>query len=146
MRKLFSAPYLWSRRPFANIASICGDWFITLPCNLWRYLPWLLHDADFDWGFLGEVMEVKLRAMSERFSDAKIVESWEMMASETKEAADILARMRDEDSILSRHGYDRYESFTGDEKREMWQRVSADQEVDRKRFGELMSRIQCWWD
>lgn len=143
---LFSVPWRWSRRPFANLASICGDVFVTLPRNLRRYLPWLLHDADFDWEFLGEVMEIKLRAMSVRFAEAKVVESWEEMAAETKEAADILARMRDDDSILARHGYDRYESFASDEKREMWERVRADQEADRKRFGELMSKIECWWD
>lgn len=144
--KLFDIPYRWSRRPFANIASICGDLFVNLPRNIYRYLPWLLHDADFDWEFLGEVMEIKLRAMSNRFADAKIVEDWEEMASETKEAADILARMRDDDPIRDRHGQDRYEAFSADERAEFYARVNADQEADKKRFGELMSKIQCWWD
>lgn len=88
--RLFEFPYRWSRRPFANIGSVCRDWF--------------------------------------------------------KEAADILARMRDEGSILERHDYSRYEFFSDKEKREMWELVRADQEIDRKRFGELMSSIQCWWD
>lgn len=123
--------------------------FIHLPSNVWRYRNWLANDADFAWVFLAEIMERKLRAMADCFERGKIVERWEEMVTECREAADILHRMRGGDTGLDREnrlGYTRYKDMTPAERRDLWDRVSVEEEADRRRFGELMAKLEWWWD
>lgn len=91
-------------------------------------------------------MEVSLRSMSEYFDRSRLVVGWEEQVAETLEAADILHRMQQESIIRERHGFANFRQMTEDEKTECCARISADEESDLKRLGELIAGMQCWWD
>lgn len=142
-------PYEWNFYGiFRNLRWCCGlvPQFFR---NAWRYRGWLAQDADFDWEYLAEVMERKLRYMSAHFRAHNTTERSEQNADECGEAAGILALMRGGESGLeleNRFGYDRYAEMTPDEQRQMWEGVRAEEEKNRKRFGELLTKLEWWWD
>jgi hypothetical protein len=117
--------------------------------NVWRYRRWLARDGDYDWAFLAEVMELKLGFMSAHFAEHRLDSNWEQTAADTREAAQILHRMRDDDANYTRHeefGFLRYHEMDEVEKNVFWDACREAEEKDRKRLGELMSRLDEWWD
>jgi hypothetical protein len=90
---IFSVPYRWRPRTFfMNIGWIFYDiWRGIL--NIIRWTPVIWHDRDYDWAYLAEVMEYKLRRMSKLFGTGHHVSS-ERDARRMLICAELLKRLR----------------------------------------------------
>jgi hypothetical protein len=113
---------------FRNRSRVYGAWlkvkgFCT---NVWRYRAWLVMDRDFDWAYLGHVIQMKLRFMADHFDTHKFYEGFEQDVVDLREAADVLERLMSHPDEY----YDNPQAHVN----------------DRARFGELMSKIENWWD
>ena len=66
---IFQVPYRWLPRTFfKNIGWILYDiWHGIL--NVIRWAPVIWRDRDYDWAYLAEIMEYKLRRMSKLFKN-----------------------------------------------------------------------------
>lgn len=65
--------------------------------NLIRWAPIVWFDADFDWEFLAEIMEYKLRRMSAQFDERNITVDSRRHAREMKICAELLKRLREDE-------------------------------------------------
>lgn len=120
-RAFFRPAYRWDARPVHNLLD-CARTIANFFQRVWRYRAWLANDAEFDWMYLAEIIETKLRAMADHFAKHGMVTDAPQMVAECREAADILARLGD------------------------YTKSHEETERDRARFGELMAHIEWWWD
>lgn len=126
--------------------------------NTWRYRNWLAKDRDFDWEYLAMIMQVKLTYMAKHFREHQMISRWEEIASECEEAAQILHLMRGGDTGIDLELQLGYKEHTGPlfdenglyqsspQREGLYEDLQAKQEQMRKRLGELMAKLEWWWD
>jgi len=68
-------PYRWLPRTIIpNLTSAGYDIFYGV-INIIRWIPVIWSDRDYDWAFLAQIMEYKLRRMSKLFKNGHLVRS-----------------------------------------------------------------------
>jgi hypothetical protein len=66
--KIFKIPYRWLPSTIIpNLLSMKDDVVIGIK-NIFRWIPVIWFDRDFDWSYLASIMEYKLRRMSSNFN------------------------------------------------------------------------------
>jgi len=98
--------------------------------NILAYRKVLWHDRDFDYSYLLEVMELKLRRMSRHFDEHAIVVDSDKIARECLVAAELCRRLLEDEyglkDVLNGNYRKRYDLYY---------------------LSRLMSRkMFCWWD
>ncbi len=128
-------PRLWPR----IVWSACEDIWHGIK-NIFRWAPVIWFDADFDWEYLAEVMEYKLRRMSKRAGDARIVVGWNSTARQTLICAELLKRLREDD-------YCERAKACGLPDGAVYRHASSNQKHDLQYLGKILSRhMLSWWD
>lgn len=133
-------PYRWTRRTLWS--NLSGGWFdITNGFrNLWRWIPIIWYDADYDWEYLAAVMEFKLRAMSKRAGDARIVMSWHDTERRCLICAELLKRLRADDY------FENAQIRFGNTGMAV-KHANAVSKHDKRYLGELIGKyLDYWWD
>jgi hypothetical protein len=89
-------PYRWKPRTIIpNLTSAGYDiWYGII--NIIRWIPVIWFDRDYDWAYLAEIMEYKLRRMSKLFEDGHHV-LCKRDARRTLICAELLKRLRTEE-------------------------------------------------
>jgi hypothetical protein len=127
-------PYRWSRRPLKNLSHI---WYgVTRGVgNLWRWLPIIWHDKDWDWEPLAEMMEFKLRRMARVIGNGST-------ASGPRDAKDMLICAE----ILKRLRADEYHGDPPYERSRLL--LEESQAADEQRLlGKIIgTKMRGWWD
>ena len=134
--------------------------------NVFKWLPIVWRDRDWDYGYFDEMILFKLKQMEKYFrSEPHIIEDWEKVADEIKETIDTFQRSID-DNYAEELGYVyepfKFESIEGsglsrlvsnkteEEKRkdyEIIKKAMQMQSRDRRRAFVLMARhSRGWWD
>ena len=90
---MFRIPYRWLPRTFfANIRSMLYDLYYGIQ-NILKWLPIIWFDRDFDWAYLGTMMEFKLRNMASFFKEYGHHTNSDLDARRCLVCADILKRL-----------------------------------------------------
>ncbi len=115
--------------------------------NLWRWVPVIWRDRDYDWAFLAEMMETKLRWMGDCLEHGYHV-GCERDARRVRVCAALLRRLLN-DEYMQNAGYDEKTWKTLPEKRrkqfvEHSQRMAGQ---DQTHLGRMIGKyLRTWWD
>lgn len=142
MSKWFRVRYNWGTpsRVVRNIVGILEDVFIEGPRNVWRWMPVIWMDADFDYAFLLRVMEFKLRKLSSCLENGHHTDG-QRYGRQTLIAAALCKRIR-EDKVYWKNA-------------EVWpengphqsHHARSTQKQDQEMLGKLIGKyITHWWD
>jgi len=130
-------PYRWLPRTIVpNLISAGYDiWYGII--NIFRWIPVIWSDRDYDWAFLTKIMEYKLQRMSKLFKHGPHVLS-ERDSRRMLICAELLKRLRTESYVCYRSGQPITKaSAQRDEKVAMYY-----QEYLGKMIGKY---LRCWW-
>lgn len=135
--KLFRVPYRWLPRTFfKNVSHIYHD----IVCgfrNIFRWIPVIWFDRDWDYSDLLEVMEFKLKRMSKCLENGHLLNS-PRYARQTQIAALLCKRIREDDY----YGGKRYAGWSHGALH-----GQAVREQDKEMLGKLIGKyIDHWWD
>src|SRR4051812_6087456 len=101
---MFIVPYRWLPRTiWTNIDSCWWDFRHGIH-NLWRWLPVIWFDHDFDWAFTGLILEIKLRRLADCMENGYHLNG-ARDAKQARTCAALLKRLRDDD-YFDNAGYD----------------------------------------
>jgi hypothetical protein len=153
--RIFSPPYRWASRPFANIGWCFWD-IVHGVKRLWLWKDIVWNDYDWDWEPLAKVIAFKLRRMEPVMRNGIHVNG-ERHAREIAICYTLLERlMRDEylDDVVRHAGIpwplDLHTALTDDERRRFSVAVKkADEQAkaDLELFGKMLTRhLRSWWD
>jgi len=134
--------------------------------NIFKWFQIVWKDRDFDYNYLDKIILFKLKKMEKYFrNEPHIIEKWEKVANEIKEAIDCLERsMKCE--YVDKHNnidfetkkeiidgkvfYKWIDNRTKEEKENDWNmiiKVKEMQETDRQRAFDIISKYgPGWWD
>lgn len=116
--------------------------------NVVRWTPVIWRDADFDWDFLAQIMEYKLRRMAKCFDEYGHHIGSKRDAKECRMAAELLKRLQ-EDRYFWNAGYDpkTWETKSDREKTHICKHADLMAQQDLKCFGDLfVKKLRNWWD
>ena len=103
--------------------------------NFWNYREILWHDQDFDYGYLLDMIELKLKRMGNHFSKHGITVDSRRVARECRVASELCRRINVNDYM---NGEITRESVIKDGER---------READLDYLTHLIQRkLLCWWD
>lgn len=95
--RLWRTPYRWMwSTAWRNIRFAYWD-LANGVRNVIRWTPVIWFDADFDSGYLMEVMEYKFRRMHKRFETTRITTDWRRQSRQCLICAELLKRLQDDD-------------------------------------------------
>jgi len=144
---LFRVPYRWlPRTAWSNIRWIVGD-ILSGFVNVWRWLPVIWLDADYDWCYLAKIMEYKLSRMAKVFDNGHLV-NHDRCAKQTRTCAALLRRL-DENNYFENAGYnpDAWDSMAHDRKTPIAMHAQKMREQDKRYLGLLIGKyLNHWWD
>lgn len=100
--------------------------------NLWKWRKIIYRDRDWDWAYMYELLEYKMRCMAKYHEDYGQVVSSPHIASDLRRAADLLHRIRREDYPWSSNTYEDIEAQMKEDETELWELVRL--------------RSRTWWD
>jgi hypothetical protein len=133
-------PYRWTWHTFhKNIWSVVDDIYRGI-ANVIRWAPVIWYDADFDWDYLANVMEYKLRRMANWFDEWGNHVNAEHDARQMRVCAELLKRLRDDDyweNAKIRFG------ATAQASKYAGRHAANDQAYLGKTIGK---HLRCWWD
>jgi len=136
--KFFEVPYRWLPRTFfKNIYCIYIDIMYGFK-NVYKWLPYIWLDRDYDWAYLTIILEFKLRNMSKLFSDGCHTSS-KRDARRMLICAEILKRLRTESYACNNNGLPitRFNCLRDEKVAKYYQ----------KYLGELLGKhLRSWWD
>ncbi len=115
--------------------------------NIITWLPVVWEDRQFDFAYIFDILQFKLRLMEEYFRNANIIEDSEKIADSIKECKIILDRIQKNDYLPN----DILEWPMTEENRkkiiEAGQKEEIEYSADISRFFTKMAKeIQNWWD
>jgi hypothetical protein len=115
--------------------------------NIFRWAPVIWNDHDYDWAKLAHLMEYKLERMAKALENGASVDGAQY-AAECREVAAILSRLREDANPLYELAEETcgYRILSRTEKRLIWDVAVGRVRRDLVRLGQLMQRIQHWWD
>lgn len=136
--KVFYIPYRWTFRTFNK-----NVWWIFYSLrrginNIIRWTPLIWEDEDFDWEFLADVMEWKMRKMSRYFKEYGHGVGSDRRSRELLICAELLRRLiKDDDRDLEKSIMNRKISTRHMARMKEWQEM----------LGEKIGRkLYTWWD
>jgi hypothetical protein len=137
---MFRVPYRWTTSTiWPNIRSCWWDMKNGV-YNLWRWLPLIWFDADFDWEYLAEIMEFKLRNMAEHETRYGHHVGSALDAERQRICAELLRRMREDayhENAVRRFGNNTIAA----------EFAIKHQRADQKYLGILLGKhLASWWD
>ncbi len=110
--------------------------------NVIRWTPVIWKDADFDWEYLANVMEYKLRRMHKSFTEYGHHVNSDQDARECLVCAELIKRLRDGVCHYLRNS----ESFIG-ASRHATKVAIAVEKHDLELLGKIIGKkLNCWWD
>jgi hypothetical protein len=122
-------PYRWLPRTiWPNLRSCYWDVHYGIK-NIFRWIPVIWHDRDFDWAFLADVMEYKLRRLSKTLEDGHHV-GGKHEARRALICAILLKRLRED-------------NYWKDKRSNEVERAQFDQELCFKIMGK---HFREWWE
>ena len=144
---MFRVPYRWMPRTFiANLRSCWLDIYCGVR-NLWRWLPVIWFDADFDWMYTARIMEIKLRRLADCMESGYHLHG-DRDARQARICAALLKRMMD-DNYFENAGYNpnTWENLPD----HACQRIVKHSELismqDQRYLGLLIGKyLRNWWD
>jgi hypothetical protein len=116
--------------------------------NLWRWLPLIWKDRDWDWEYLSTIMKFKIGNMADSIEEYGNLERTDRTVAELRELAALLDRLG---GALYEGGMSDWvdQSFIHaslEEQRLMYRIVEGRNKLTSYRFGNRMSNIEWWWD
>jgi hypothetical protein len=137
---MFRVPYRWL--PSTILPNLQSCWWDIRDGvrNLWRWLPVIWFDCDWDWCYLAELMEVKLRRMAEHEERRGHHVTSLLDAKRQRVCAELLRRLREDDYFRNA---ERRFGHTG---------LAADfamqqRRADQRYLGVLLGKyLTHWWD
>src|SRR5574337_1074694 len=101
---MFRVPYRWlPRTMWPNLRSLVFDLRHGL-YNLWRWLPVIWFDDDYDWDFLARIMEIKFRRLAVRLENGYTLNG-PRLGKQARTCAVLLHRLQEE-RYFENAGYD----------------------------------------
>jgi len=98
---MFSIPYRWLPRTIIpNLISMWWDIYHGIG-NIIRYVPVIWLDRDYDWSYLAEIMEYKLRRMSKLHKNHGHLLHSDRYAKQMLICAVLLKRLREDDYCMN---------------------------------------------
>lgn len=136
---MFRIPYRWlPRTVWPNLRSMWLDIRIGVR-NLWRWIPIIWFDYDFDWDCLARIMEAKLRWMA-KDAETWIVQSAPRNRRQMAVCAELLKRLREDEYFVQ----ERARIGTGPRASK---RAQARSEADKRYLGLLIGKyLNHWWE
>ena len=131
---IFDIPYRWTWRTILPILGHC--WYSVRHgiVNIFRWIPVIWHDEDFDWEYLASVMEWKLRRMSRVFQKHGHHLFSDRDARRTLICAELLKRIRQDEWLepITRSSVHRHST-----RMKEWQEM----------LGKIIGKhLTGWWD
>ena len=115
--------------------------------NLWRWFPLIWRDRDWDWAYLAELMEIKLRRLADCMENGYHV-GGERHARQARTCAVLLKRLQ-EDDYSENAGYDE-KSWTRLSRKEARRVIDHAENMavqDQQYLGRLIAKhLKSWWD
>ena len=139
---MFRVPYRWLPRTFVtNVFSMALDIKIGV-CNVFRWIPVIWFDGDYDFCFLVSIMEYKLRRMSKCIGNGCTLHR-EKDAKDIMVCAELCRRINSEFSVY----YDNADKRFPDKGKKWAEMISKAQIQDRKLLGKMIGKhLSKWWD
>jgi hypothetical protein len=137
---LFRVPYRWLPSTFwRNIYCIWRDLYIGV-YNVFRWIPVIWFDRDWDWVYLADIMEYKLNRMGKTVQDGCHLYR-DRDARRIRMAALLLTRLSADD-----YGENASKAFKYGTR--PWAReINAVQKQDQEMLGKLIGKyFTHWWD
>ena len=134
---MFRIPYRWSRAPLKNLAHCWWD-FRNGIRNLWRWLPVIWFDCDWDWIASARILEIKLRRLADSMNGRHVGD--ERRSQQARTCAALLKRM------MADEYFENAEMFG---RRDRWTALQSIKTAanDQRYFGLLMGKyFRNWWD
>lgn len=137
---IFRVPYRWLPRTFwTNIHSCWIDIKYGI-YNIFRWIPVIWFDADFDWSYLAVVMEYKLRRMSKTLGAGHHLHC-ERDARQTLICAELLKRLQSEDY------YENADKVYPDRGTRWAKHISMQEKQDQDYLAMMIRKyLRNWWD
>lgn len=108
--------------------------------NLKNWLPVIIKDEQWDYGYLYDILYRKLELKEKFFrSNNTNIEDWEIVADEIKDVREALERLMKDDYIP-------YEVFRKDVKASILKEEEMKQNDLEAVFGGMKNNIRKWWD
>lgn len=144
---MFRVPYLWLPRTiWPNLQSCWWDVVYGVR-NLWRWLPVIWFDADFDWDHTAQILEIKLRRLADHMANGHHLRG-ARDAKQARTCAELLKRLQADD-YFGNAGYDpkTWGSLPDYRQRQIAQHAKAMANQDQRYLGLLLGKYLCnWWD
>ena len=144
---MFRTPYRWLPRTiWPNLRSCWCD-FTQGIRNLWRWLPVIWFDQDFDWCYTARILEIKLRRLADCMEHGHRIHG-KRDAKQARVCAMLLKRLIT-DEYFDNAGYRPETWHTIPSARRNWIAQHAEKmaERDHRYLGMLLGKyLRNWWD
>ena len=144
---MFRIPYRWLPRTFWPNLRSCWCDLTTGIRNLWRWLPVIWFDQDFDWYYTARIMEIKLRRLADCMEHGHHKHG-ERDAKQARTCAALLKRMMDGEYFANAgHRHDTWHTISLARRNWIAQHAGNMAEQDQRYLGILLGKyLRNWWD
>ena len=144
---MFRVPYRWlPRTVLPNLCSVASDISYGI-YNLWRWLPVIWFDRDFDWAYLARITEIKFTRLSVCLEHGHHVNG-PRQAKQALACAVLLRRLR-EDHYFQNAGYtpDGWKTLPTSRRDRIARHAERMAKTDQHYLGTLIGKhLTSFWD